>query len=152
MITYPQTTSLYEPRGDDAVPAGALAYLQARNRSRAYEAVINEFVRSGISQATLARRMSKRPEQINRLLGAPGNWTLDTVSDLLFAISGAEPIYGVQFPLKEPPRNYQQPEWLTSRGELASPPADKYNLLKRGFSNTTAGSSSDIIPVFTSVP
>ena len=38
----------------------------------------------------MARRIHKRPEQITRLLGAPGNWTLDTVSDLLLGM-GFEP-------------------------------------------------------------
>jgi hypothetical protein len=103
---------LSKPAGDKPILTGTLAYFQARNRSRVYEAVIREFVRSGLTQATLARRMRKRPEQINRLLGAPGNWELDTVSDLLFAISGGEPVYGVRHPLDEPTRNYQKPDWL----------------------------------------
>jgi hypothetical protein len=146
MNTYQPIVSLSEPAGDEPVPAGTAAYFHARNRGRIYEAVIQEFLRSGISQATLARRMSKRPEQINRLLGAPGNWTLDTVSDLLFAISGAEPVYGVQYPLREPPRNYRQPEWLITGGEPAAQ-TDKYELVRRGFANTQSASSS-IIPVF----
>lgn len=112
MNTYQATSTLFNPEGDALVPAGTLGYFQARNRSRIYEAVLQEFLQSGITQAALARRLGKRPEQINRLLGAPGNWTLDTVSDLLFAISGAEPVYGVQYPLRDPDRNYRHPEWL----------------------------------------
>ena len=148
MNTSQQTASLSNPAGDDPVPVGTLAYFQARNRSRIYESVIQEFLNSGISQATLARRMSKRPEQINRLFGAPGNWTLDTVSDLLFAISGAEPVYGVQYPLKEPSRNYRQPEWLVSGGEPATQTFDKYALARRGFTHNATSASSSIIQVF----
>jgi len=139
---------LSNPFGEETVPVGTLAYFQARNRGRVYEAVIREFLRSGITQATLARRMGKRAEQINRLLGAPGNWTLDTVSDLLFAISGAEPVYGVQYPLKEPPRNFRQPEWLISGGEPATQTVDKYALARKGFTHNETSASSSIIPIF----
>lgn len=148
MNTSPQTSILSNPSGDEPIPIGTLAYFQGRNRSRIYEAVLREFLQSGISQATLARRIGKRAEQVNRLLGAPGNWTLDTVSDLLFAISGAEPVYGVQYPLKEPARNYRQPEWLTISGEATMQTADKYALAKQGFMANTASASSSIIPVY----
>jgi hypothetical protein len=73
---------------------------------------LTEFQNSGLSQADLARRLGKRPEIISRLLGAPGNWGLDTVSDLLFAISGAEPDYAVSYPFDVPARNDVQPHWL----------------------------------------
>jgi hypothetical protein len=43
-----------------------------------------------ISKADLARRIGRKPEQISRWLGAAGNWTIDTVSDLLLGMS-AEP-------------------------------------------------------------
>jgi hypothetical protein len=148
MLISQQTSMLSNPSGDEPVPAGTLAYFQSRNRSRIYEAVLQEFLRSDIPQATLARRMGKRAEQVSRILGAPGNWTLDTVSDVLFAISGAEPVYGVQYPLKEPPRNYQQPEWLISGGEPAAQTADKYTLAKKGFTTNATSASSSIIPIF----
>jgi hypothetical protein len=90
----------------------AIAYFRARNRNNAYHTVIREFQDSGLSQATVARRLGKRPEIISRLLGAPGNWTLDTISDLLFAISGAESTYGLSYPLEKPVRNDTQPEWV----------------------------------------
>jgi hypothetical protein len=114
MITYQAISTLSDPAREEPIPIGTLAYFQARNRSRVYETVIREFLDSGITQATLARRIGKRPEQINRLLGAPGNWTLDTVSDLLFATSGAEISYGVRYPLSEPMGNFRRPEWLGS--------------------------------------
>jgi hypothetical protein len=139
---------LSNPTGDEPVPAGTLAYFQARNRSRVYEAVLQEFLRSDLTKAVLARRAGKRPEQINRLLGAPGNWTLDTVSDLLFAISGAEPVYGVQYPLKEPYRNDRQPEWLTTGGEPGTQNVDQYRFARKGFTSNTASASSSIIPIF----
>ncbi|MDQ0558669.1 hypothetical protein QO004_000444 [Rhizobium mesoamericanum] len=42
-----------------------------------------------MSGATLAARLGKDPAQISRLLGAPGNWTIDTVAELLFAVDGS---------------------------------------------------------------
>ena len=55
---------------------------------------------SGLAQA-VARRMGRRPEVVSRMLGAPGNWRLDTVSDLLFAISGAEAAFTTRYPMAE---------------------------------------------------
>jgi hypothetical protein len=86
--------------------------MQARNRFRVHELVLEEFQRSGVSQADLARRLGKKPEVVCRWLGAPGNWTLDTISDLLFAISGAEAGYTITYPCDMPKRNHNSPHWL----------------------------------------
>jgi hypothetical protein len=107
-----QTSSLSKPTGCEKVPLGTLAYFRARAKRRAYDLVIKEFKKSGLSQADLARRLGKGTDRICKLLGGPGNWTLDTVSDLLFAISGAEPKYGLDYALDKPARNFRQPEWL----------------------------------------
>jgi len=109
------TSSLSKPESDEQIPIGTLGYFQARNRNRIYDLVLSEFLRSGISQATLARRLGKGTDIVCRRLGAPGNWTLDTVSDLLFGISGAEPEYGLSYPLDGPRRNFTKPEWLNAR-------------------------------------
>jgi hypothetical protein len=114
MPTSQKTFSLSEPSGTDKIPLGTFAYLQERNKNLVYELVVREFLESGLSQVDLAARMGQKPARICRLLGAPGNWTLDTVSDLLFAISGAMPAYSLRYPLDEPPRNFSQPEWLDS--------------------------------------
>lgn len=106
-----QTTTLSKPEDNKPIPVGSLGYFRARNRHRLYSLVIDEFERSGISQATLARRLRKSPEVICRWLGAPGNWRLDTISDLLFAIDGGESDYSVQYPLELAQRNDSVPEW-----------------------------------------
>lgn len=107
------TTMLSKPEGDARIPVGTLGYFQARNRARLYDRVLEEFEKSGLSKVTIAHRLGKDQAQINRLLGAPGNWTLDTVSDVLFAISGAEIEYDVCHPLDVGHRrNHTSPDWL----------------------------------------
>jgi hypothetical protein len=63
---------------------------------------MEEFTKSGLSQADLARRLGKGTDIVCRLLGGPGNWTLDTLSDLMFAISGAAPVFSKDYPLNKP--------------------------------------------------
>ena len=108
-----QTSSLSKPTGSERIEPWQLAYFQARNRSRLHDLVLVEFHKSGLTQVELARRLNKQPAVICRLLGAPGNWGVDTASDLLFAISGAEIAYGVQYPLNGAPQNYRMPDWMT---------------------------------------
>jgi hypothetical protein len=116
------TTRLSNPTGDNRVPLGTLGYFQARNKRRAYSLVMKEFRKSGLSQADLARRLGKGPDVVCRLLGGPGNWTLDTVSDLLFAISGAAPTLGVEYPLNNSQRNQVGPDWLYDDVVVRVPP------------------------------
>ena len=100
------TSTLSEPSGTDRVPIWTLGYFRVRNKQRIYSLVVDEFKRSGLSQADLARRLGKKPDIVCRWLAAPTNWTLNTMSDLLFAISGAEAAYALNHPLTQVPRNY----------------------------------------------
>jgi hypothetical protein len=77
-----------------------------------------------LSKADVARRIHRKPEQITRWLGAPGNWELETVSDLLLAISKAEPKVTLS-ELASKPRavnTYQQPPKVTSSAEAPKQP------------------------------
>ncbi len=98
MTTLP-ASSLSEPKGANKVPLGTLAYFRARLKHRIYSLVVKEFKSSGLTQADLARRLAMEPAQLSRLLSGPGNLTLETVSDLLFATSAAELESSIGHPL-----------------------------------------------------
>ena len=109
MTTSLAISTLSKPVPGSQIPLGTLGYFRALNRSAAYELVIGEFQASGITQAELARRLGKGTDVVCRTLGAPGNWGLDTISDYLFAISGAVPVYRHSYPLEAAARNDTQP-------------------------------------------
>jgi len=104
---------LSKPNNGEKISLGTVSYFRARNRNRVHDLVLEAFEESGITQAEIARRLGKRPDVICRLIGAPGNWTLDTVSDLLLAIGGYEVAYAPANPFDEAPQNFTQPEWLS---------------------------------------
>jgi hypothetical protein len=107
-----QTTTLSKPSDDNRVPVETYAYFRARAKRFAYELAIREFKKSNITKATLARRLGKGADRVSKMLAGPGNWTIDTLADLLFATAGGFPTFGVTYPLDKPPRNFRQPDWL----------------------------------------
>lgn len=119
MTTSPPTHSPFEPKEDERIPLGMFGYFEARNKGAVYELVIKEFLRAGISKADLAKRLGKTDPQVNRLLAAPGNWTLNTLSNLLLAISGGQPLYAVDFPLRATPLNDRGQSWFERTDEGA---------------------------------
>ncbi|WP_157790676.1 hypothetical protein [Agrobacterium albertimagni] len=83
------TSMLARPEGDSEISRRAIAYASESARQELYDLVVRNCVESGVTKATLAKRLNKDPAQVSRLLGAPGNWTIDTVAELLFAIDGS---------------------------------------------------------------
>ncbi len=94
MITSREIALLSELESIKTVPPAVLSYFQARLKNRLHNFIISKFIEMekthGLTKADLARRIGRKPEVITRLLGAPGNWTLDTVSDLLLGIASEE--------------------------------------------------------------
>ena len=76
--------------------------------------VRGELVKAGITKAELADRLGKGPDQINHWLATPGNWTLDTLSDLLFGTTGAELPAQVSYPLEKAAKNSRPGKTLAS--------------------------------------
>jgi hypothetical protein len=88
------TSRSREGHGGDRIPLRTLEFFRNRFRAQLFDLVLSEYkkqAQKGFTKRDLARRINRRPEQITRWLGAPSNWTLETVSDLLLAISEAEP-------------------------------------------------------------
>ena len=94
MTTSQQTPFLSEIIESVPIPQERLAYFRARLKNRLHSYVLSQFLKvenqSKLTKAELARKLGKKPEQITRWLGAPGNWELDTLSDLLLGM-GFEP-------------------------------------------------------------
>jgi hypothetical protein len=114
MSTSPNTPFESEIRGQAPLSIGMLAYFRERQRNRIHELVLREFLKSGLTKTQLAHRMGRSPARITKWLAAPGNWELDTVSDFLLAIGGAELEPSLGYPFEQAKRNYTQPEWLTA--------------------------------------
>jgi hypothetical protein len=94
-MTSSQERSFFsEIRNGQPIQRHKLAYLHARASSKWYEYIVGKFQTAAkeenLTQAQLARRIGKTPEVVNRLLGSPGNWTLETISSLLAGICGEE--------------------------------------------------------------
>ncbi len=126
MTTSQSDIALSSPVPGEKIPPGTLGYFQARNKYNAFNLFMDEFTASGISQAELARRLGKGTDVVCRWLSGPGNWTLDTMSDLLFAVSGGAPVYDLDYPLTRPRRNQIGPGWLyddTDDITVRSPPS-----------------------------
>ena len=112
MITSKKTTTMYKPIDGEKIPDWTVSYFRQRNKNRVHSLILSELKKAGVSQAELARRLGKKPDVICRWIGAAGNWTLDTVSDLLFAINGNEVDYSTCDPFHKIIRNYKGPEWV----------------------------------------
>ena len=118
MTTFQRTPVKSEIAGDDPFSDYALGYLNERVRNSFYDYVLRRFhetaEREGLTKAKLAKRLGIGPARVTRLLGAPGNWTLDTVSELLVGICREELRPQSESYLERAPRNFQSADTLLS--------------------------------------
>jgi plasmid maintenance system antidote protein VapI len=103
---------LSKPKRGEAIDLFDLAYVRSRNRNKAHSFLLEEFEKCDFSKAELAKMLRKRPEQITRWLAGPGNITLDTISDLLFALRGDFITIQCSDDLSRAKSNNRQPDWL----------------------------------------
>lgn len=115
MNTLQKMQSLSKPENEVRIPLSTIGYIRSLSRSKAHEFVLKAFLASGKTQAEIASQLGKRPEVISRLLGAPGNWRLDTLGDLLFAISGEVVEISSTDPFAGVAKNYRAPEWMEEK-------------------------------------
>jgi len=80
--------SLSKPVGGDKIHQYDLALVRGRNKNKIHSFLLEAFQDSGLTKAEVAQMLGKRPEQVTRWLAGPGNLTLETVSDLIFATRG----------------------------------------------------------------
>ena len=118
MTTFRKTPVKSEIASDEPLSDYALGYFNERVRNSFYDYVLRRFheaaEQEGLTKAKLARRLGLEPARVTRLLGAPGNWTLDTVSELLVGICREELRPQSESYLQRPARNYQSWELLQS--------------------------------------
>ena len=66
------------------------AYFRQRQRNQLYEAVVRAVedaaARTGIRKRDVAEKAGVSPPQLSRWLSGPSNWTMDSVSDVLYAL------------------------------------------------------------------
>ena len=98
MRTSQTITFLAKPHGEEKIDSAAFAYVSARNRQQAFNLLVREIKKSEISQATLSRRTGKGTDVISRIFRRPSNLEIDTLSELVFAITGA----ALEFVLRHP--------------------------------------------------
>jgi plasmid maintenance system antidote protein VapI len=100
---------LVEPDGDERIQARSLGYVAQFTRDGLFDLVTSAFIESGVSKATLAKRLGKDPAQLTRILHASGNWTIDTCAELLFAINGSFLKFEEHWPLSLPEAENRTP-------------------------------------------
>jgi transcriptional regulator with XRE-family HTH domain len=93
-VTISQNDALLsELNGDAPLSPGTRAFLGARTRNAVFSFVhekLREAKARGLTQAKLAERIGKDPGRLSNTLSSPGNWTIDTIAELLFGICRTE--------------------------------------------------------------
>lgn len=86
MTTFPTQSSIAALSPDGIPTDEQVAFVGAWFRRELHQLVLKIFLRSKMTQRELARRLNKRPEQVNRWLGSATNWTPESISHVLLAM------------------------------------------------------------------
>lgn len=79
-----------EIEGSEPLSPGTLGYFCALTRDAYFDYVHEKLAEAevaGVKRADIAARIRKSPSRLSKILAAPGNWTLDTITELLVAIA-----------------------------------------------------------------
>lgn len=75
---------------NDAISSRNIYFFRQRQKNKVFQSVLAYFAEQaeaeGLTKKALAIRLQKDPSQITRWFSGAGNWTLDTISDLLLAM------------------------------------------------------------------
>lgn len=92
-----QTTFPFD-NTSEPVSRGALGYIRGRNRQAAYDLFVRAFKQSGLKQSEVASRLGKGADNISRLFRRPRNMEIDTLGELIFAITGGTLQLSIAYP------------------------------------------------------
>lgn len=104
--------SLSKPQKGEKISVHNISYARARGKNKAHSLMLDLFSESGLSKTQLANMLGKKPEQITRWLSGPGNMTMETFSDLVFAVSGCFIDIKISDDLSKGKSNRRSPGWL----------------------------------------
>lgn len=144
-MTMSEILTIPSSQSDEPLSRKQILYLNHRLRNQVYSDLIEAFghavVEYGGSRAKTADRLNKNRSQITRMLSAPSNLTLDSISTFLAGL-GAELETKVVFFDERPKPNYAPPlvEALESATQRAEP-----RIVDFGKSDFAAGTTSTIV-------
>jgi hypothetical protein len=94
VIFSPSKRVLSEIEGDAPLSDVALGYLTQRAKNNFYDYVLTKFYEAetqhDLTKSALADRLGLGRDRISKLLASPGNWTIETVAELLAGICREE--------------------------------------------------------------
>lgn len=110
MIFSPSKRVLSEIEGNERLSEVAKGYIAQRARNSFYDYVLTKFreaeAEHNLTKAELAERLGLGRDRVSKLLGSPGNWTIDTIAELLAGICREELVPSSQSFLRRAPRNH----------------------------------------------
>ncbi|MEH6725195.1 MAG: hypothetical protein V7703_03485 [Hyphomicrobiales bacterium] len=110
MTTSAKTQRTFNEKG--RIKLGLLGYTRQALRSNAFNLLHREIEAAELPQAEIAKRIGKDKSWLSRTLGAPNNITLDTLSDLVLAITGKQVELTLHDPARAPRQNFDTYAWL----------------------------------------
>ena len=146
MPTSPNRSALSE-HSREPIQGGTLGYIRARAKRRMFTFLIEQFEKSGISQAQLSRRLNMDRARVSKYLGTPSNWEFETLCDLFFAITGGVFNPELAFPIREgaPPavieKTREEDEVLENMSRAAKPPSPAPQRLRDSRRQSPLGSN-----------